>query len=228
MTLSKQNLKFAILAVDTALFTINNGELEVLLMPVVRPPHYTKNFWGLPGGLIKPHETAEVAATRHLKEKGGVDHKIYSEQLYTFSNPERDPRGRVVSVAYLGLAPHDELCKEFKKSNHNAKWFSLNKLPKLAFDHKKIIYVARERLKGKLTYTTIAHALLPKYFTLSDLQNIYDIILERKLDKRNFRKKILSLHLLKKTAKMRRDGAMRPAQLFQFIEERTRIKDILV
>ncbi len=206
-------LRIAIAAVDVALFTILNDTLHVFLIPVHRPPHYPNQF-GLPGGVIGVKETADQAAKRHLKEKAHVD-GVHIEQLYTFSDPERDKRSRSISVAYIAIASPDRLSIDEKT---DGKWVSVKKLPSLAYDHPEIIKTALERLKGKLSYTNIVASLLPKQFTLSELQNAYEIILDRKLDKRNFRKKMLSTGLVKEVGKQKKTQH-RPAELYTFTKK---------
>jgi 8-oxo-dGTP diphosphatase len=203
-------LRVAIAAVDVALFTILENSLHVFLIPVHRPPHYTNSF-GLPGGVIGVKENADKAAVRHLKEKAHIE-GAHIEQLYTFSDPERDKRSRSISVAYVAFAPSDQLSIGDKTEG---KWFSIKKLPKLAYDHSEIIKIAVERLKGKLAYTNIVANLLPKQFTLTELQSAYEVILDRKLDKRNFRKKMLSIDLVKEVGRQKKT-IHRPAQLYNF------------
>lgn len=219
-------LKFAVLAADTALFTFENKELLVRLIKVDRPPYYA-NHWGLPGGLIDPKETADRAAWRHLWGKGGVKN-AYLEQLYTFSGIHRDPRGRVVAVAYLGLGQEAKL--KYKKDSdqkYEACWFSVKELPHLAYDHAEVIKFAFERLKSKLTYTNIAFTLMPKRFTLTELQNLYEKILHKRLDRRNFRKKILSLRILLPVKEELRGLANRPAALYRFKSDKLKLVEII-
>lgn len=213
-----KNIKFAILATDVVLFAIDQNELKVLLIKIANNPFYS-NELALPGGLILPEETAEDSVFRHMRSKAKIE-KTYIEQLYTFSSIKRDPRGRVVSVAYIGLIPK---CNTDK----NIKWVSIKKIPTLAYDHNEIIKKAIERLKTKIEYTTIIQGLLPKDFTLSDLQNTYEIILNKKYDKRNFRKKILSLGFLKPIGKKRKGEPYRPADLYQFISKPDQVFNIL-
>ncbi len=205
-------LRVAIAAVDVALFAIIEHSLTVFLIPVHRPPHYTNSF-GLPGGVIGVHENAEKAAVRHLKEKAHIE-GAHMEQLYTFSEPARDKRSRSISVAYVALVSPEQLLIGEKTEG---KWIPIKRLPKLAYDHPEIIKVALERLKGKLAYTNIISNLLPRQFTLTELQHTYEIILARKLDKRNFRKKMLSTGLVKEAGKEKRT-ARRPAQLYTFVK----------
>lgn len=205
-------LRVAIAAVDVVLFTILEKALHIFLIPIHRPPYY-QNSSGLPGGVIKVRETADKAAARHLKEKAHIE-GAHIEQLYTFSDPERDKRSRSISVAYVALASPEQLSIGEKTEG---RWVPVKKLPKLAYDHAEIIKVALERLKGKLVYTNIVANLLPKQFTFSELQTAYEIILDRKLDKRNFRKKILSIGLIKELDKQKKT-IHRPAQLYTFLK----------
>ncbi|MBI4128671.1 MAG: NUDIX hydrolase [Parcubacteria group bacterium] len=222
MARQSHKLTFAVLATDTVLFTVDGHELKVLLMRVHRPPHVTRH-WGVPGGLIHPKETADQAAQRHLREKGGVT-GVYLEQLYTFSRVDRDPRGRVVSVAYLGLVPGVDISKH---SDGEVGWFPVRLLPALAYDHREIIRTAVERLKAKLEYTNIAYRLVPEAFTLTELQRVYEVIIGRKLDKRNFRKKLFFLNLLEKVGRKKKSGASRPAELYRFRERKPRMVPVL-
>ena len=219
---SPSKLKFAIIATDTVLLAVRHEELKVLLMKVNRPPFYV-NRWGVPGGLIRPDETADDAARRSLWSKGGAKFS-HIEQLYTFSALDRDRRGRVVSVAYLALTPSTDVAQ---REGSEVRWFSVSNLPKLAYDHREIIRTATERLRAKLAYTNIAFRLLPEEFTLSELQRLYEVILERRLDKRNFRKKLSQLRLVHGTGKKKRAGRSRPAGLYRFSQREQRIVEIL-
>lgn len=208
-------VRFAILAVDTVVFTVIDNQLHVLLMPVNRPPHFNGTP-AMPGGVIKPRETAEEAAQRILKDKGGLEN-VYLEQLYTFSAIGRDPRGRVVSVAYLGLIPREKA--RLLAHGTDAWWEPVATARKLAYDHDEILALALKRLRGKLVYTNIAYGLLPHEFTLTELQKLYEVILKQPIDKRNFRKKILDIGLVVPTGKDRRGGASRPAALYRFAKK---------
>ena len=219
---TEKNLRFAVNATDTVLFTIHEGQLKVLLVPIVSLPQY-KGYWGLPGGLIHPEETAEHSAKRHLRDKGGVRF-TYMEQLYTFSKVRRDPRGRVVSTAYLAVIRPTNMNP---KRASNAEWFFVRKLLKLAYDHKEIIIYAKERLKTKLEYTNIAFALLPREFTLGELQQVYEIILGKKFDKRNFQKKIFSLGLLVSLPKRKSGLQHRPPGLYKFRNNKIQVMEII-
>lgn len=221
---SPSPLHFAILATDVVLFTIKDDTLFVRLISVDRPPHF-KNVPGLPGGLIDAKETAEEAAMRHLTTKAGIDSKkTYLEQLYTFSALDRDPRGRVVAVAYLALIPWEQLSIDEQKKIDVAHWHKVHGLRDLAYDHDEILKVALERLRSRVHYTTLISKLLPKEVTLTELETAYEVLLETNLDKRNFRKKILKLGILKELPKKRTGGSFRPAQLYTFTSQT--VKDI--
>jgi 8-oxo-dGTP diphosphatase len=211
--------KFAVIATDIIIFTLRDEELKVLLIKMNKQPF--KDAWAAPGGLIKSDESVEMAAKRALSEKTGLKN-VYLEQLYTFGDVDRDPFGRVVSVAYFALISSDGVRLETSEEYSGIQWFSVNDLPKLAYDHREMIKSAAERLRGKLEYTNIVYSLLPDSFTLSDLQNTYETILDRKLDKRNFRKKVLSLGIVKKTGKRELGKQNRPAELFSFIERKAK------
>ncbi len=217
-----KKLLFAVLAVDAVVFRLNEDQLEVLLVFVARDLY--KNKKAHPGGLVMPDETAEQATERLLKDKGGLQ-GVYLEQLYTFSRVDRDPRGRVVSVAHLALVPSDYVPQ--KQIETEAEWVPINKLPKLGYDHDEITEVARERLRARVGYTTIIKNLLPREFTLTELQQAYEIVLGHTLDKRNFRKKILCLNLVESTGEKRTIGASRPAELYRFIHKSIQSIEIL-
>lgn len=203
-------------AVDTVLFTVIENSLKVLLIKRGMQPF--AGLWCLPGGFVKIEENLEDATKRELKEETGVDPKdLYLEQLYTWGNPKRDPRSRVISVSYFALADPTKV-KPFVTGEEQIKdvqWFPVNDLPKLGFDHEHIVRYALKRLRYKLGYTAVGFELLPELFTLTDLQKLYEIILNEKLDKRNFRKKILSLGILEQTRHYKK-GAHRPALLYKF------------
>lgn len=198
--------------VDAVIFTIYNDKLQTLLIKRKGPPF--KNSWALPGGFLEKDERLVKAAGRELFEEAGVG-KIYLEQLFTFGDPGRDPRGRVITVAYFALVPAP-LKISAGSDAKEAKWWPVNSLPRLAFDHKQIIHYALERLRFKLEYTNVAWAFLPLKFTLTDLQKVYEIVWGKKVDKRNFRKKILSLGLLKPLKEKRTGLHQRPSQLYSF------------
>lgn len=217
--------EFAVIATDIAIFGIIDGKLQVLMIQMVKPPFSGK--WALPGGLIKIRETADKAAKRILMENTGVQ-DVYLEQLYTFSGVNRDPFGRVVSVAYFALISNPNTLKLKAGTQYSGiGWKPVDRLPILAYDHKEIVALAVERLRSKLTYTNIIYSLLPKEFTLTELQSLYELILDRRLDKRNFRKKMLSLGLIKKTGHRQSGVANRPADLFTFISRLPKVVEIL-
>lgn len=207
-------------AVDLVIFTVRDGALQVLLIERGVPPF--KGQWALPGGFVLEPEALEDAARRELAEETGL-REVYLEQLFTFGDPGRDPRGRVISVAYFALTPPAPLRAATDAAR--AEWHPAARPPRLAFDHAKILRTALERLRAKLGYSTAGFELLPREFTLTDLQNLYEAILERRLDKRNFRKKILSLGLLKAEGRERAAGAHRPARLYSFAHPRMKILD---
>ncbi|MBS1791604.1 MAG: NUDIX hydrolase [Acidobacteria bacterium] len=199
--------------VDLVIFTIAENDLKVLLIRRNGEPF--KNNWALPGGFVEIEESLEKAAARELKEEAGVT-KVYLEQLYTFGDPKRDPRGRVISVSYFALVDAEQQKIRAASDAAEAEWHSVFKPPKLAFDHKKILEYAVWRLRNKIEWTTVGYELLPRKFTLSELQRVYEIILQRPVDKRNFRKKILAQGQIGEINETRSDGAHRPARLYSF------------
>ena len=201
------------LTVDCVVFGFDDGDLKVLLIEREIPPF--KGKWALPGGFVLVEETVEAAARRELEEETGIT-KLYLEQLYTFGELNRDPRERVVTVAYYALVKLSDHRIRAASDAAQAAWFSIDDLPKLAFDHARIVYVALTRLQGKVRYQPIGFELLPPKFTLSQLQHLYETILERPLDKRNFRKKILSMGFLLELDEIEQDVAHRAARLYSF------------
>lgn len=199
--------------VDLVIFTIADNDLKVLLIRRGGEPF--KNCWALPGGFVEIGESLEKAAARELKEEAGVT-KVYLEQLYTFGDPKRDPRGRVISVSYFALVDAESQRIRAASDAAEAEWHSVFNSPKLAFDHKKILDYAVWRLRNKIEWTTVGYELLPKKFTLSELQRVYEIILQKPVDKRNFRKKILAQGQIRELNETRSDGAHRPAKLYSF------------
>ena len=217
----KQNIK---VAVDAVIFTIQRGQLMTLLIQMKKKPHSGK--WAFPGGLLRQNETTEAAAARILKEQTSVS-DVYLEQLATFSDTKRDSTGRVVSVAYFALISGEGMKLKTTDKYQDVRWWPIKKLPSLAYDHKEISKVALNRLQAKLEYSNLAWSLLEREFTLTDLQDVYETILDRKLDKRNFRKKILSLNLILQVGRKRRGGAHRPAELYRFKQRKLEYIDIL-
>ena len=198
--------------VDVLLFTIRDETLQLALIKRGIAPHL--GSWAIPGGFVRIEEELEEAARREIEEETGA-RGIFLEQLYTFGQTNRDPRARVITVAYYALVPGEHLVLRADTDASDASWFDLNRLPELAFDHAAIVKVGVERLKAKLEYSDIAYGLLPARFRLSELQRVYEIILGRALDKRNFRKRVLALGLVEATGKFS-GGAHRPAQLFRW------------
>ena len=208
--------------VDIVIFTLRDGTLQVLLVKRGVPPF--EGQFAIPGGFLREDESLEEAALRELYEESGV-RNVFLEQLYTFGDPKRDPRGRVVTVAYYALIASDKLSLVAGADAAEAQWFLANELPPLAFDHKSILEYALERLRNKLEYTTVGFQLVPEKFTLGELQAVYEAILGRQLDKRNFRRKIALLGILKPLREWQHTGR-KPAQLFRFASARfEKLKD---
>lgn len=198
-------------AVDVVIFTVIENDLKVLLIERLVEP---KGQWAIPGGFVLKNEDLEAAAKRELSEETGVK-DVYLEQLFTFGEPKRDPRGRIISVSYFALVNAETVKIRSGSDAGKVDWFSFNKLPKLAFDHNEIIKYARKRLIWKVEYTNVVYSLLPSHFTLTQLQKAYETIIGHPLDKRNFRRKFLSTGLIKETT-AKETGAHRPATLFEF------------
>lgn len=203
-----------ILMVDSVVMRLHNDTLEVLLIKRANEPF--QGMYALPGGYVVAGETTVSSHARILRSKAGVDSGLLRlvEQLYTFDTVAGDPRGHGVSVTYMGLGL--EITPVHGPESQQPAFFAMHRLPELAYDHAEIIAYAHERLKSKVNYTNAMYALLPEYFTLTQLQTAYEAILGRPLDKRNFRKKFLSLDLIHETLEYQRDGAHRPARLFCF------------
>ncbi|MGH2638894.1 MAG: NUDIX hydrolase [Rhabdochlamydiaceae bacterium] len=199
--------------VDVIMMSLRQGDLHVLL--IKRRSWPFEGMWAIPGGFVNMNESLETAAKRELREETGVE-DVYLEQLYTFGDPGRDPRTRVITVVYFALLDSERLQVRAADDAIEVEWYSVYKLPPLAFDHSKILNYALERLRGKLEYTTIAFNLLPEQFTLRELQRVYEIILHRHLDKRNFRKKVLSTGILEDTGEKKMEVTHRPARLYRF------------
>ncbi len=199
--------------VDLVIFTVNEEKLKALLIKRAEMPY--ANIWSIPGGFLKKDESLDNAAIRVMKEKTGVK-EVYLEQLYTFGRPERDPRMRVITVTYFALIPWTSLIPPESSKVTDLAWLAVDELPELAFDHREILEYATQRLRTKASYSNIVYGLLPAHFRLSDLQNIYEIIIARDLDKRNFRKRMLATGLLQETGRKEITGAHRPAMLYKF------------
>ena len=210
------------MTVDIVIFTLREGSLQVLLVKRGVPPF--EGQYAIPGGFIRGDESPEEAALRELHEETGV-RNVFLEQLYTFGDPKRDPRGRVITVAYYALIASDKLSLVAGADAAEAQCFPASSVPPLAFDHKSILDYAIARLQNKLEYTTVGFQLLPEKFTLGELQTVYQAILGRPLDKRNFRRKLRLLGILKPLREWRRTGR-KPAQLFRFAAARfAKLKD---
>jgi 8-oxo-dGTP diphosphatase len=199
--------------VDLAIFTVRDEALQVLLVQRGVAPFAGR--WALPGGFVREDESLESAARRELEEETGV-RDVYLEQLYTFGDPDRDPRGRVITVAYFALVAADRQTLSPGTDAAAARWWPAGTPPPLAFDHRQMLDYAVERLRNKLEYTTVGFQLLPRKFTLTQLQRVYEAILGRALDKRNFRRKMELLDILTPLAERAQDGPSRPAQLYTF------------
>lgn len=214
-------------AVDVVIFALRDWELQVLLIRRGIPPF--EGRWALPGGFVRQGESLEDAARRELDEETGV-RDVYLEQLFTFGDPGRDPRGRIVTIAYYALLTGEAAPLSAGTDAGAAAWTPARKHPPLAFDHDRILGYALERLANKLDYTTVGFQLLPRKFTLSQLQRVYEAVLGRTLDKRNFRRKLAVLDILTPLDEWVQDGPSRPAQLYRFSPkqfERLRDKGIL-
>lgn len=198
---------------DVVVFTIRAGRLSILLVRRANPPF--EGDWALPGGFLNIDEDLDDCAARELEEETGIS-GLYLEQLYTFGSTNRDPRERVISVTYYALVPQDALATPRAASDAaEVGWYAFDELPGLAFDHAEIVRVAHRRLVAKLDYSTIAFQFMPETFTLSELQCVYEALLNQPLDKRNFRKRILSLDLIEETGRQRRNGKHRPAREYR-------------
>jgi len=201
------------LTVDCVVFGIDESDLKVLLIERDLEPFRGK--WALPGGFVHVDETLEAAARRELREETGLT-KVFLEQLFTFGEVDRDPRERVVTVAYFSLVNLADHRVQSATDARDAAWFSASEAQGLAFDHDSIVETALTRLKGKVRYQPIGFELLPDKFTLSQLQHLYDTILETSLDKRNFRRKVLNMGLLEPLDEVEKDVAHRAARLYRF------------
>lgn len=206
------------LTVDCVVFGLDDEALRVLL--VERGVEPNKGQWALPGGFVRDDESVDDAARRELAEETGLT-KVYLEQLYTFGDLARHPRERMVTVAYYALVNASSRVTGATDAARAA-WFDVKDLPALVFDHTKIFDTALTRLKGKVRYQPIGFELLPEKFTLSQLQHVYELVLERDLDKRNFRKKVLSFGFVREAGEVQRDVAHRAAKLYRFDERKYR------
>jgi 8-oxo-dGTP diphosphatase len=201
-----------LLAVDCIIFGFDGSQLKALLIKRDFEPE--KGKWSLMGGFVSRNESTDAAATRILNSLTGLEN-VYMEQLHCFSEVDRDPAGRVVSIAYFALINIAEYSEQIHES-HEAKWFPLNKIPQLIFDHKQMVAMAKERLQHKVSNHPIGFELLPLKFTLPQLQNLYEAIYESQLDKRNFTRKILSLGILNKLAEKEKESSRKGAFYYVF------------
>jgi 8-oxo-dGTP diphosphatase len=201
------------ITVDIVLFTILERQLHVLLIRRLAEPF--RGSYALPGGFVLENESVDEAAHRELQEETGVE-KVFLEQLYTFGEPNRDPRGRVITVAYYALVANSHILRSGTDAA-DAAWFSLDKLPPVAFDHQSIIEYAQQRLRNKLDYSNVGFELLPEKFTLTELQLVHEAVLGASLDKRNFRRKILQQGIVEPSKEWQKTGR-KPAQLYRFVD----------
>jgi 8-oxo-dGTP diphosphatase len=204
------------LAVDCVVFGLDEGDLKVMLIKRGLKPF--EGRWALPGGFVRLDESLDAAARRELAEETGL-RDVFLEQLYTFGEPGRDPRGRTVSVAYYALVNLAGREVAARTDATEAAWFPVDDVPKLAFDHDDVLATAIARLRGKVRYLPIGFELLPAKFTLTQLQHLYEAVLDSEFDKRNFRKKVLALGILKDTGEIQQDVSHRAARLFRFDEQ---------
>lgn len=210
-----QNIK---VAVDAIVFGYQNNQLYVLL--IQQKFGLKDSYWALPGGLVKNEESLQDAVKRELKEETNVTVN-YFEQLYTFGDDAfRDPRNRVISVAYFALVDPSKLIIKADSDAENVQWCKVDEVPTMAFDHNLILKKGIERLKAKLTYEPIGFDLLPNEFLFSELENLYCTILEKEIDRRNFRKKILSFGIIEETTNLSSNKTGRPAKLFKFNKQK--------
>ena len=209
------------LTVDCVIFGLDLEEENLKVMLIERDLEPFAGMWAIPGGFVRSGETLEAAAVRELQEETGVA-DVFLEQLYTFGDPGRDPRGWVVSVAYYALVSPEKHTVQAATDARQARWFPVTSLPPLAFDHAEILGVALERVRGKLTYAPIGFELLPRKFTIKQLQKLYEIVVGRRIDNRNFRKKIFGMDVLQETGEMQRGVPHRAARLYKFDERKYR------
>jgi 8-oxo-dGTP diphosphatase len=201
---------------DVVIFSLVDEDLKVLLVKRKYAPFAGQ--WAIPGGFVHMDESLEEAAVRELEEETGLT-DLFMEQLYTFGAPDRDPRTRVITVAYFALVSYHAIQHRPSGDAAETAWHSVYKLPQLAFDHRTILDYALTRLRYKLEYTTVGFQLLPDEFTLTELQQAYQIILGEELDKRNFRRKILSADILEETGKKKKEAEGRPAMLYRYRQD---------
>ena len=204
-----------VVTVDVVIFTLRAGSLQVLLVRRRRPPW--EGMWAIPGGTIGGDEALEAAALRTLEEETGLG-DVFLEQLYTFGEPGRDARGRVITVSYFAVVPASHVVPRAAEDAEQVQWWPIDELPPLAFDHGDILSYALIRLRYKLEYTAVGFELLPEEFTLTELQSAYEIVLGEELDKRNFRRKILGAGVIESSGSFRA-GEGRPARLYRYRDD---------
>ena len=202
---------------DCVIFGFDGGELKVLLIERNIEPY--NGYWALPGGFIDMNEDAETCARRKLREETALEN-VYIEQLFTFSSVDRDPRYRVISIAYYALVKLSDYPARAGSGAGHVQWFPLSEVPVLAFDHAGILEMAKQRLKGKIKYQPIGFELLPEKFTLPELHKLYEMVLETPLDRRNFRKKMLSFNLLIDSNEWAKGAPNRAAKLYRFDKQK--------
>ena len=206
------------LTVDAVIFGYVENDLKILLIKRMYEPF--ENHWALPGGYVKEDESIDDAVEREVSEETGIE-SLYLEQLYTFGTPERDPRGRIVSIAYYGLVKPSDYNIQASTDAKEAEWFSVDNIPNdLAFDHLEIIQTALIRLKGKVSYMPIGFELLPEKFPFSSIQNLYETVLDQEFDRRNFSKKFHKLDILDKLDEKQTNVKNRPGNLYKFNKDK--------
>jgi len=209
---SARDSRSSLVAVLVVIYTVIDGELSVLLIHRSAEPY--RDLWAIPGGLLRPGESLVQAATRKLMDETGLE-DVFLEQLYTFGDLDDVTPGGAIAITYFALVDH-ERARLAGRPDWRPEWFPMRTLPTLAFRNERVLDYALERLRNKLEYTNVAYSLLPERFALSQLQRVYESILGRPLDKRNFRKRMLSLGIIEETGETQAEGAGRPARLYRF------------
>lgn len=207
------------LTVDCVIFGLDLEEETLKVMLIERDLEPFAGKWAIPGGFVRNGEALEAAALRELEEETGIT-DVYLEQLYTFGDAGRDPRGWIVSVAYYALVSPEQHAIQAATDARQARWFPVTNLPRLAFDHAVILKTALGRIRGKLTYAPVGFELLPQKFTIKQLQKLYEIVLGEKLDNRNFRKKIFGMDVLRELDEIQQGVPHRAARLYKFDERK--------